>query len=369
MSKKDLLVSLLISLVLIALMEVSIYLYQLSQKPSRAEQSEPEVTKPFWGDVRDDCANARIFDPNNNHTLTRNPDKRCANPYGIYKGGAFHYLPAGRKEVVFTLGGSTTDGTVRNFSDYKAWPYFVAIDPDAFPGHSVVNAGVAGYGSSQELLKFVRDGLPMRPGIVISLNGINENYNDDAWYRNFPYAAASEGTYQTGKVRTHTTQNLLMPKINLVAENLLKKLAPSTRSAAGERMISYLRDTEFFYDYSSVPAEDVWLQNVQTLHSIVAGYGGQYFVFLQPTLGLANALPVNGSRDAVMLDGVDKGYVEKMNGFYERLRKRCEYLEYCTDISTMLKDSSGLYHDPRHPNADGNKILEHWIVRIVKSKL
>jgi hypothetical protein len=267
------------------------------------------------------------------------------------------------------LGGSTTDGTVRNFSGYKAWPYFVAIDPHAFPGFSVVNEGVAGYGSSQDLIKFVRDGLPMKPKIVVSFNGINENYSGDAWYANFPYAPASESTYLSAKVRTHTTQNLLMPKINLVVENILNRLAPSGRSASAEQMISYLRSTHLFYDYSAVPAEDVWLQNMQTLNSIVTGYGGQYFVFIQPTLGLVSAPPKAGSPDARMLEGVDKFYLEKINAFYLRLRRRCAGLDFCTDLSELLRDSGDLYHDPRHPNPKGNRLIAERIASIVATRM
>lgn len=84
---------------------------------------------------------------------------------------------------IVALGGSTTDPLTGVFlgdsdvapDDPANWPrQFAAILESRHREAEVLNGGVAGYSSNQELFKFIRDALPLRPRLVICLNGVNE---------------------------------------------------------------------------------------------------------------------------------------------------------------------------------------------------
>lgn len=71
---------------------------------------------------------------------------------------------------IVTLGGSTTTPSVRN-----SWPEQLhRILEKGEIASEVFNGGVAGYSSSQDLLKLMRDGLSLEPDIVICLQGVND---------------------------------------------------------------------------------------------------------------------------------------------------------------------------------------------------
>ena len=58
--------------------------------------------------------------------------------------------------VLLTLGGSTTSGFYQHFSEGETFPKFLAeLSKEQF---FLINGGVGGYSSLQELYKFIRDG-------------------------------------------------------------------------------------------------------------------------------------------------------------------------------------------------------------------
>ena len=92
------------------------------------------------------------------------------------------------KPIILTLGGSTTAGFYQNISNGETWPKI--LSEKLWQEYRVINGGVGGYGSLQELLKFMKDGPRFQKlAIVISLNGINElkDYHGDEQERMFNY--------------------------------------------------------------------------------------------------------------------------------------------------------------------------------------
>lgn len=72
---------------------------------------------------------------------------------------------------ILILGGSTSD----QFYDQNNWPkqLYTRLKEGQY-NFKIYNGAVAGYNSSQELLKLLRDIRIIRPHIVISYNGVNE---------------------------------------------------------------------------------------------------------------------------------------------------------------------------------------------------
>lgn len=85
---------------------------------------------------------------------------------------------------IAVLGGSTTDG---KFTFFKSWPelMYEELGNQNFKNVTVYNGGVSGYASGQELLKLIRDMIPLKPDMVIVYDGFN-----DLNYRN-PYPLTS----------------------------------------------------------------------------------------------------------------------------------------------------------------------------------
>jgi hypothetical protein len=74
--------------------------------------------------------------------------------------------------VLVTLGGSTTD---HQYNPEHNWPRQLAgvLQRQGRPT-AVYNGGVFGYRSDQELLKLLRDVLPLAPDVVVAFDGIND---------------------------------------------------------------------------------------------------------------------------------------------------------------------------------------------------
>ena len=97
----------------------------------------------------------------------------------------------------------------------------------------------------------------------------------------------------------------------------------------------------------------------------------KYFVFLQPTLGLngVQSDPPKNSNDYYILNKLNKQYVKDIRKLYGELKPRCELLSFCFDISDQVGPTGNMYNDPRHHNAQGNRILADVIWNILKKEL
>ena len=92
-----------------------------------------------------------------------------------------------QRPIILTLGSSTTDGIRSGHS----WPEeFARIMKEKRYSGTVINGGIGGYTTNQELLKLIRDGLEFFPDVVISYGGIS----DRGEYGELPYPMVH--TYQ-----------------------------------------------------------------------------------------------------------------------------------------------------------------------------
>ena len=119
-----------------------------------------------------------------------NTSESCNVKQGFHKENTWFIILEIQKPIILTLGGSTTSGFYQSLSDGDTYPKELA--DLAQNEYFVLNGGVGGYTSLQELLKFMRDGPRIKNlELVISLNGINEvsNYHGDNYIRekNFPF--------------------------------------------------------------------------------------------------------------------------------------------------------------------------------------
>lgn len=271
-----------------------------------------------------------------------------------------------QKDIILTLGGSTTDGFY--FQEGYSWPkalnfYIKKNNKD----YQVWNGGVGSYESSQELIKLITE-LPRferYPKFVISLNGINENPRRGKLY-NYPlFRRVNLSIFRDKKYINQNENNSpffpsTMSLLRSFNMNYVKKpvdLKINIKKIEDWEKSIYLKVGE----KDGISNIDLWAYNVQQMHSIVTGLGSKYFVFLQPTMGLENQIPQDlSSSDGKIYEESLRNNpenFEEMSRRYLLLKEKCKTMEYCIDISEAVPPTGNKYKDARHHNSLGNKEL------------
>lgn len=238
---------------------------------------------------------------------------------------------------VVTLGGSTT-GPLFEWN----WPRQLYDQLDTMGVDAVIfNGGVNGYSSNQELLKLLRDVLPLEPHIVVSFTGIND----------------------LGFLHAMQRHPMLHPYIDQIMKRVLRQ-QPSTRNSAG-----VISEVHYGQPVSVRPAEH-WIRNLRLMQAICSEFGVRFLGLLQPTLGVGD-YEMN-DEEAQMLTDYDQQhrgkYLVECKEFYREaldLVKKCDYIENMVDV---FRTQSAVYYDCRHPNRRGYEIIASEVIRRVQSK-
>lgn len=268
------------------------------------------------------------------------------------------------KEVILTLGGSTTSGFYQHISNGNTWPKLLA--EKTANNFKIVNGGVGAYSSLQELYKFIRDGSRFENlRYVISLNGINDmpDYHGPNDMRSVHYPYLTE---QQFNMNNH--QRWFENRIDMTSAFM-----PNITT-----LFNYMSNNGTFLNgaevningFEPVNAADRWQKNVERLNSLVLLENAKYFVFLQPALGLigVQSLPMSESPDELLLQQFDKGAILQIRSLYRELKVRCALLSYCFDISNLAPPTGNMYNDPRHHNENGNAVIAEEIWSVIRSE-
>lgn len=266
---------------------------------------------------------------------------------------------------IFTLGGSTTDPLILQNAP--------SIGPDNWPkllrdqcndhetACQVYNGGVGGFSSSQELFKLIRDVTPLDPDVVISLNGVNETYH----CQDTDHPLVNSYTIDL----MHSIFDADNPKHGRTYVDPF--LFPNTMYLVRHFKVRYFTDDgkgddRAYFGVKNIksPAQ-VWETNVRMMHGIAKSMGFEYQVFLQPLIGFGQYTPNETERSWGPESGKDPNYWSCVTQVFSAARKICrEELDFCTDITDVFANhGSGLYHDNRHPNAKGNRIMAEAIFK------
>lgn len=227
---------------------------------------------------------------------------------------------------VVTLGGSTTSPF---FGDN--WPkhFKLLLDDKNIPS-MLYNGGVNGYSSNQELLKLIRDVLPLNPNLIISLTGIND----------------------IGFMHSIRKHPMIHPYTNFVLENVLNK------RIRGKQKQDVINDINYGPVVDTTPVRQ-WERNLRIMTAITQEFGIQFFAFLQPTMGIGK-YNANTHENEMLKDYNDERggrYIDEVHSFYEDAIKICNKYKNVFNLVDVFKDSENVYYNPRHPNARGYKII------------
>lgn len=240
------------------------------------------------------------------------------------------------EKVMLVLGGSTTDP---NYNNIKSWPYFLQ---EIFDNNSinvkVLNSGVIGYTSAQELLLLLRDGLSEKPDYLVDLSG----YNDFAPALNVD----DEGKY-----------NFVSRNTYLNSEGLIKEYVKSGKKFSA-----------MYYGEKTTNNIGVFLNNQSYIKALCEFFKIQYWSFLQPNVFSIERIP--GSMASRLWDEpMTYPLIEEWRKFYDGYLKQKELFPYIIDFTGIISDADDVFEDYVHVTELGNRLIAKKIYEFLLNNL
>lgn len=227
---------------------------------------------------------------------------------------------------IVVLGGSTTDGGAYDFKSWVDYLYEKCAENDV----TIFNGGVAGYTSTQELIKLLRDVLNLSPDLIIVYDGVNDAYEN---YKRKPYKFP------------------YLENVFSVASGQSLNISTGT----------FCRDNRESFD--------IWYDTMELMCLISQGKGIRFFSFLQSMLGSKKETSLT-LRDKTMIAGksiTNKEYMSDAGSYRSLARERriAEVHDYMYDLSDIF-DEKDVYLDDCHVFEEGNRIIADKIWEEVK---
>lgn len=237
----------------------------------------------------------------------------CAGPIPQMLGGenypGYYVFGQNRKTdyKIMIVGGSTTDST---FYNYASWPEILYHKfQEAGKSVTIFNGAVGGYYSMQELSKLIRDIVILKPDIVISYSGVNDNGT----------AIRSVG-YINGMV-----------KENDDVENVFAR----------------------------------WLRHEKMMQKVAEENGADFCCFAQPYLSLEHS----SDKYEIMFQKADRGGAYH---YYDEWKKSVKEVQGCPwfiDCTDLFEKNKNVYIDPCHVTIEGNQIIANFIYEHMQKNL
>lgn len=254
-------------------------------------------------------------------------------------------------KMIVALGGSTTEST---YLFIKGWAQYLAemLKKDNIPA-VIYCGGVAGYSSSQELLKLIRDVMPLKPDIVVSYSGLNDLYG---------YPKPTERIRYGRPFITHFQVEFI--------EKIIDKLSPSADQLPimHDLMWQENGNTTVYYGLkNNKTASDIWLDNIRIMHAICCEFGVKFISFFQPFAfngfyELSDEQKILYSRKSptCIEDGYEK-WGEPYADDVKRIIDELEKYSYIHDFSRIFENNTDVYFDASHVYERGNVVIAQRI--------
>lgn len=224
------------------------------------------------------------------------------------------------------LGGSTSEGKrglITTWAEFLVKEYMKK-------GVTIYNFAASGYTSGQELIKLIRDVIPLKPNLVLSYSGYNDSYQhrENSSIFAFPY---------------------LCETMDVIAKNNRMKVVYGVES---EQKVY-----------------EEWLQNERYMKAVAEVNEISFFAFIQPSLPSKKNLTCH---DEKLLAEWLPLYTEEHIVRCRELRNVAKQLEkengFIYDLSAIF-DHDDVYMDICHVYERGNRIIADNIWNIIKDKI
>lgn len=259
-----------------------------------------------------------------------------------YNGFRVFGNPEEKKNLrILTMGGSTSDAYLYAF---KSWSEYLHEELDRNGIDNVVMCGaVSGYSSADELFKIIRDGIALKPDIVINYTGCNDIKLVDNPYIN-AYMKQICGFLEQQNTRVGT------------------RFGSNAFGVTWGVKVDATQDSNYSF----------WHNNQRMIHSICEGFQIKHLTFHQPNL-------CNGKRNLTEYErnylgnicfcGPDKQPVEvnieQAVHFRNRVQQDAERENWLVDLADIFDDQD-VYVDRLHVNEEGNRIIASKIFGVLK---
>lgn len=280
-------------------------------------------------------------DPNLGYGYLRSEIKEFLIKGEKFENGVVHFCSEKERPLIAVLGGSTSDiqydgSWVRPFAELVKGSF------------KVVSGAVIGYNTSQELIKLIRDIIPLRPDIVISFTGINDIAN----CQNVKFGNSFTPIYTFEFLKNAVLKYRNKPLPGKAQYILSKDKLELFDLSVGRTILD--RD------------QTVFRQNLISMKSLCSAHNIRYLPVLQPTLGVGN---YNMSeKEYKMLSDLDVlwrterklSYCDSLREFYEGI-SNIDLINF----SDIFEKIEGCYLDARHPNSIANKEIATRMAQLV----
>lgn len=276
--------------------------------------------------------------PNEKKIQDLDPDFRWLDGFLIYAPKTMDL----ERPVILALGGSTTDGIRVGHS----WPEALAriMKAKSIPG-TVINGGIGGYSTNQELLKLIRDGLELEPDFVLSYSGIN----DRGKYGALPHPMVS--TYQ---------RDLLVLQTGAAPTAYLPSTMALLASAAGRGVLDYTLGLK-----TARSLGQQYRRNIELMHAVCQAGGCRFDAFIQP-------FAFYESKFAELISPEEKGaaYIDAVLALYAEIASLPATHPYVHDATGILEQSDDVYMpDGVHLNPKGDEVVGEYFFRFLEPRL
>jgi hypothetical protein len=241
-------------------------------------------------------------------------------------------------KIIVTLGGSTTDPYINNWISWSEYLYrkLSAVDKNIV----IYCGGFSGYISSQELIKLIRDVLPLSPYAVISYSGVND-------MKRPPFHPFS-GRYKRPFVSEH--------QYNFYNNTCL----------------NHLNNAVFLTGVQNdkTPAEN-WVECESIMYCIAEEFHFHFMGILQPSFHIGICIkPGNFTYFADEVFGLlapdCDGYSLPLDEYkknYEEAKAKVKNHDFILDYTDIFDGLDSPYYDACHVTSRGNNIIANRIVK------
>lgn len=235
---------------------------------------------------------------------------------------------------IAVLGGSTTDGYLYSI---KSWPDFLYEKLKRHKDMTIYNAGKGFYTSFQELIKFIRDLLPLKPDMVLVYDGWNDIRHEKYGFLEHRYISNIFNYFSQSK----NDFDLIGFKRNEISTGLPQ----------------------------SMEAFDKWILKIKIMNAIAGMQGIKLCVFIQPSIFTKRMLSKKEKwlalyADYTLENGENEELSDQVERFYQKARAfnvNGEY-PYIYDLTNIFDETDeDIFMDYCHVFERGNEIIANEI--------
>lgn len=225
---------------------------------------------------------------------------------------------------------SLTNGHKKMWVDYFEQEVIKKYEGD----YCIINGACAGYSSSQELFKLIRDGLIWKPKSLIILNGVIDATASNS-VEDYPYYSKLQYDFYSG-----------------IADGTIK----NTVGAKGINL-----GTKFNAD-----RVNKYLTNIKSIKAIATAHRIKPYIFVQPSLYATRT--GLGKREKAIFELVcnkQSLVYQEAHDFYKRVGEEIARDKNIYYLTSVFKDKNDCYMDEIHYTEYGNKLLADKISHCV----